>query len=105
MTYTFPYKPIRNICVFGGHIAWKKDIKQYFKNLIIINDEDKKSNYENIIINSDIIWIEHQAISHSLFNKVLKIARKHNKEVHYFNKKGAKTCAKIIIDFERKQNI
>ena len=24
----------------------------------------------------------------AIINKVLKIARKHNKEVHYFNKKG-----------------
>lgn len=98
---TFPYKPKRKIVIFGQREAWFKGIKDCLIDVEIVCDKDSNRNYTNLIKRADIVWI-HPKISHSLFGKINKTAKKLNKPLLYFRGKGGENCAKQIYNFEEK---
>ena len=52
-----------------------------------------------MIKNSDSIWIQWNALTHSMYNKIMDVARKYNKIVMYFERPSAKKSVNQIIDF------
>lgn len=97
----FPYKPKRKIVVFGQREAWFKGIKECLIDVEIVCDKNSSKNYENLIKKSDVVWI-HRKMSHSLFGKINKTAKKLNKPILYFRGLGGENCAKQIYNFEEK---
>ena len=45
---------------------------------------------------TDIIWIQHNSLSHKQFYKVINGARAHNIPVFYFSNASAKKCASQV---------
>lgn len=84
----------KRICVFGGHDSWNKVMKQLLPNAKFSPTDDLHS--LDIIRNADEIWIQTNAISHSLYGKVLTTARSYNVEVKYFSYSSASKCAEQI---------
>ena len=85
----------KKICIFGGHDTWIKALKNKIKNAKFIRSGDLHS--LDVIRNADEIWIQTNAISHSLYGKVLDAARLNNKEVRYFNYAGVGKCTEQML--------
>lgn len=85
----------KKICIFGGHDTWVKALRGKITNAKFIRCGDLHS--LDVIRNADEIWIQTNAISHSLYGKVLDAARLNNKEVRYFNYAGVGKCTEQIM--------
>lgn len=81
----------QKICVFGGHPAWLKAIRPLIKEATFFGDADIRN--LNVIRNADQIWIQTNAISHSLFSKIVKTVRVCKIPLFYFHFASAKRCA------------
>ena len=90
-------KEHKNICVFGGHESWKKEIKNILPNVRFINYEKNFS--VDLVKNADVIWIQSNAIKHSFYNKVINTARKCGVTYKYFQYAGVQKCAKQVVQF------
>lgn len=87
-------KITKKICIFGGHPTWMKGLKEYLVNAIFIKDGNLRS--LDIIRNADEIWIQSNAISHSLYGKVKAVARLNGIPIRYFDYAGTKKCLEQI---------
>lgn len=85
----------KKICIFGGHDTWVKALRGKIKTAKFIRCGDLHS--LDVIRYADEIWIQTNAISHSLYGKVLDAARLNNKTVRYFNYAGVGKCAEQIM--------
>ena len=85
--YSFPYEVARRTLVFGGHKTWLKEIRQKLTGNISFY-EDKVFD-QRIIQNADVIWIQTNAISHSMYYRIIDQARMYDKQVKYFTKASA----------------
>lgn len=99
---TFPVILNKKITVFGGHETWVKQIQQYLPD-VTFYPKDKNPD-EQLIRNSDHIWIQENAICHSFYHKIADIlkATGRTKDLSFFNSSSAETCAKKIVTYERK---
>lgn len=98
----FPYEVIHNTLVFGGHSAWAKGIRRLLTGSVRFLDKDKSFD-SGMIRFADIIWIQTNALSHSMYYTVIDEARKLNKSVRYFLFSGAVKCAVQLAEFDRTQ--
>ncbi len=91
----YPYTARRTISVFGGHDSWSKVIKPMFTNVRFINRD--VTPHQDIIKNSDIVWIQTNAMSHKYFYKVIDVVRENHIPVRYFSYASASKCAEQIV--------
>ena len=80
----------KRICVFGGHETWIKSMKMRLKGVRFIRRGDLHS--DDVIRNSDEIWIQPNAISHSFYGRVIEAARTNKIPVFYFSYVSAQKC-------------
>ncbi len=80
----------KKICVIGGHKSWLKGVKEKIGNADFFGEDNFHS--VDVIINADEIWIQPNAISHSLYNKVVDTARAYGIPVNYFSCAGVMKC-------------
>lgn len=100
---SFPIILDRKITVFGGHESWVKQIQQLLPN-VTFYPKDKNPD-EQLIRNSDAIWIQENAICHSFYHKVADIVKAQGKvqDFNFFNCSSAQTCAEKIVYAETLQ--
>jgi len=56
------------------------------------------------ITNANYIWIQTNAISHSMYGKIMSVAKRCHKNVSYFKHSGAKSCLNQIVQKCESQN-
>ena len=93
----FPIILDRKITVFGGHESWVKQIQLLLPN-VTFYPKDKNPD-EQLIRNSDAIWIQENAICHSFYHKVADIVKNmgKTKDFNFFNCSSAQACAEKIV--------
>lgn len=89
----YPYKLKKQMTVFGGHDTFVKVMKANFPDARFI---DNKAN-PDVIKNSDIVWVQSNCISHSLFWNVVKFANLYHKQLRYFVAAGTERCSKQMV--------
>lgn len=92
-----PYYTDKKVTVFGGYPSWVNGIKNLLPNVRFV-DKNSYSVNSNIIKTSDVIWLQTNAMSHSLYDGIMNVARKYNKLVKYFKYAGTKKCAMQFIE-------
>lgn len=95
-----PYYTNKKVTVFGGFISWRTRIKNILPNVRFI-DKDTIPNAD-LIKNSDVIWIQSNAISHSFYYSIINIARTYNIPVRYFTYASARKCAEQFVKEDSK---
>lgn len=92
----FPYNVQQNTVIFGGHETWLKILRPMLRgNIKFIAKEDLAFDVR-VVRNADIIWIQHNAISHSMFYNLVDAARQYGKPVRYFGFASAEKCARQL---------
>lgn len=91
----YPININERIVVFGGHPSWLKSIRPLLPDVRFVQPEIQPNN--DLIRNSDQIWIQSNYLSHSTFYKVMGIVRNYDKQVRYFRWSSAKKCAEQIV--------
>ena len=88
----FPWYTDKKITVFGGHPSWVNKIKPMLPNIRFV-DKTAQSINTNLIKSSDMIWLQTNAMSHSLYNGIMDVVRQYNKPVRYFSYASSEKCA------------
>ena len=98
--YKWPYEVQKNTLVFGGHDTWAKGIKGILTgNLRFI---DRTYVFDTgIIKRADVIWIQPNALSHAMYDRIIDTARLYNKTVRYFSFASWARCAEQLADADR----
>ena len=87
----FPYSAKSRAVIVGGHETWAKAIKPLLKNVRFIELHEQPN--ASLIANSEVVWIQSNAIAHKHYYKVMDIVRKYNIRVCYFQFASAEKCA------------
>ena len=87
----FPYAAKSRAVIIGGHETWAKAIKPLLKNVRFIDAQEQPN--ASLIANSEVIWIQSNALAHKHYYKVMDIVRKNNIKVRYFQFASAEKCA------------
>ena len=87
----FPYSAKSRAVIVGGHETWAKAIKPLLKNVRFIDLHEQPN--ASLIANSEVVWIQSNAIAHKHYYKVMDIVRKNNIKVCYFQFASAEKCA------------
>ena len=93
----FPWYTDKKITVFGGHPSWVNNIRFLLPNIRFV-DKDSYSVNSNLIKNSDVIWLQPNAMAHTLYNGIMSVVKKYNKPVKYFKHAGVKKCAIQLVE-------
>lgn len=93
---TFPWYTNKKITVFGGHPTWINKIKPMLPNIRFV--DRAQSVNQNLILNSDVIWVQTNAMSHSLYNSIMSIVRQYNKPIKYFKYASSEKCAIQLVE-------
>ena len=94
----FPYYTNQRIIVFGGHESWAREIKPKLPDVRFI-DRTMQPNAD-LIRNADVIWIQHNALGHMHYYKIINEARRYHIPVRYFSYGSAIKCAEQIVNSE-----
>lgn len=87
----FPYTAKSRSVIIGGHETWAKAIKPLLKNVRFIDLHEQPN--ARLIANSEVVWIQSNAIAHKHYYKVMDIVRKYKIKVCYFQFASAEKCA------------
>lgn len=88
----FPYSPKKKILIVGGFEKWIVAMKQRIPNAIYINPSSL--NFDVALIkNADVLWLQTNAMPHSLYYKIIDRARSKNIRIKYFSFPSAQKCA------------
>lgn len=88
--FEFPYTVKKNTVIFGGHRTWSKAIKPMLEGNVRFIDERMLYKFDpSIISNTDVVWIQVNAISHPSYYRIVEKARALHKKVRYFTKASA----------------
>ena len=96
----FPYTSKKKIIIVGGYEKWIIAMKRYIPNAIYINPSSLNFDV-TLIKNADVLWLQTNAMPHSLYYKIIDRARSNNILIKYFSFPSAKKCAvQIYMDEE-----
>ena len=93
----FPYETNRRTTVFGGHETFLKAIRPMLPKVRFI-DSGYMNFSQELIRNSDIVWIQTNCISHPMFWNVVKYAKQYGVQLRYFLQASAEKCAQQIAE-------
>ena len=91
----FPCHTTQRIVVFGGHDSWAREIKPKLPDVRFV-DRTVIPNAQ-LIRNSDVIWIQTNALSHAYYYKIIEEIRKYDIPLRYFSYASATKCAEQIV--------
>lgn len=97
----FPYTVGRKIVVYGGHETWLKQITAKLPGVKFMGRSCVID--PNTIRYADEVWIQPNAISHSLYYNVAAVAKQCNKPLLFFSKASAEQCALQVAERDRQQ--
>lgn len=97
----FPQEIHKNTVVCGGHPNWLKDIQPLLTGNIRFIDMPSHTDVK-VFRNAEVIWIQHQAISHAGYYRIMNEARRLHIPVHYFTYPSARNCAEQIVIQDKK---
>lgn len=91
----FPYQTERRIAAFGGHDTWQKAIRPLLPGVRFFDRESLPD--VNTVKSADVVWIQANAMPHTLYYRIINTARKENIPVRYFGFASARKCAEQLV--------
>ena len=91
----FPYTLTLRTLAFGGVDAWRNGMQSLVRGARFY-DRDTLRN-PNMLKQADVVWLQTNAMPHSLFYHILDIARRENLTVRYFSSSSARNCAEQMV--------
>lgn len=96
----FPYEVEAEAVVFGGHPSWSKAIRPLLTGNVRFLDKDKSFD-PSVIRHAAVVWIQANALSHSMFYTIIEEARRCKKPVRYFSYASAVKCAIQLMEADQ----
>ena len=94
ISVSFPYAVNKRTVIIGGHQSWMNAMKTLIKDARFIAASQQPNT--GVILNSEVVWIQTNALGHSGFYKIIDIIRRNNIPVCYFKYSSAEKCAEQI---------
>lgn len=91
VTVSFPYTAKKRSVIIGGHDSWLKAIRPLLENVRYISSSEQPN--PNLILGSEVVWLQTNAMGHSGYYKVMDVARRNRIKVCYFRYSSAEKCA------------
>ena len=97
----WPYSVQKDTVVFGGHPSWARGIRGLLTGNIRFIDKDMISFDAGIIRHADVLWIQPNAMSHTMYYRIVDTARTYGKPVRYFGYASWAKCAEQVVEGEK----
>lgn len=97
----YPYSLQKKMLVFGGHDTFLKVMRQNFPDTRFAGDKLSIFN-PSMIKNVDIVWVQTNSISHSLYWNIVKYVGLYGKQLRYFTSGGTERCSRQMVEADRK---
>lgn len=98
----FPFKTERDVIVFGGRPNFTLNLRSFIPSLRFVTST--KADFTNLIRNADSIYLQTNAMSHSMYDMISETARKEQKEINYLKSSSSHRCAiQIALDLTREK--
>lgn len=97
-TVLLPYNAKHRIVVFGGHESWRKAIKEKISGVRFV--EASAIPNIDLILHSDIVFLQNNAIPHKSFYVIADATRKHGIPLEYFRFASAEKCAIQLAEYD-----
>jgi len=97
----WPYSVQKDTVVFGGHPSWARGIRGLLTGNIRFIDKDMISFDAGIIRHADVLWIQPNAMSHTMYYRIVDTARTYGKPVRYFGYASWAKCADQVVEGEK----
>ena len=95
-----PLRLNHKIVCFGGHDSWFRAIRPMLDGDVRFIDTNKSTN-TNLVKSSDIVYLQTNALNHSIYHKILSVASKYQKPVFYMPSASAKKCAEHMYQADK----
>ena len=93
----WPYDVQKETVIFGGHPNWLKKFRNHLTGNVRFIAKDPVFD-AGIIRRADVIWIQPNALSHSIYYRIVDMARQYEKPVRYFTFGSWVKCAGQLIE-------
>ena len=97
----YPYSLQKKMIVFGGHDTFLKVMRQNFPDTRFAGDKVSMFN-PSMLKNVDIVWVQTNSISHSLYWSIVKYVGLYGKQLRYFTSGGIERCSRQMVEADRK---
>ena len=91
---SFPYTAKRRTLIVGGRESWVKAIRPLLNNVRYLSPSEQPN--PGVILNSEVVWLQTNAMGHSSFYKIIDLIRRNDIKVCYFKYAGAEKCAEQL---------
>ena len=92
----YPYTTRKRTVVFGGHDSFLRVIKPMLPTVRFVEKENLTFSPE-IIKNADVVWVQTNSISHSMYWSVAKTCKRYGVQLRYFGYASAEKCAEQLM--------
>lgn len=94
-----PFSIERRVLIFGGHDTWVKAIRPLLPGARFFDRHSLPDH--QAIRGADVLWLQTNAMTHSMFYRILDVARKCDIPVMYFAFASARKCAEQVVTAEK----
>ena len=91
----YPYATRKRTVVFGGHDSFLRVIKPMLPTVRFVEKENLSFSPE-IIKNADVVWVQTNSLSHSMYWSIVKTCKLYGVQLRYLGYASAEKCAEQL---------
>ena len=97
---SFPWTVERRLMVFGGHDNWVNSMRTLLPGIRFYRRDTIKDS--TMLKGVDVIWLQINAFSHDLFERITEVARREDIPLRYFSFSSPRKCAEQVVADEQR---
>lgn len=93
---SYPYRLKKRTLIVGGHESWLTAMRKMFPDATFV--EPGKRIDPNLVVNSELVFVQTNALPHSQFYALTSILQKHRMPLYYFGFSSPEKCAAQLVE-------
>lgn len=99
------YKMKHRTIIVGGHESWLREVRPRLGGKVSYIGREQVMIDDSAITNAELIWMQPNALSHRVYNRIINSAKSAGVAVKFFNCAGVLTCLDQVIKTDKEYTI